>query len=74
MGVRTTGDAKANHYRITPMGAVKPAWLTIEDYASLAEADKLPWKKVALVNIIGYLDFPTKFIAAGLRNSVLRWM
>lgn len=67
-GVKVNGDAKANHYRITPMGAVKPAWLTINDYATLAQADKLPWKKVALVNVMGYLDFPTKFIAAGLRR------
>lgn len=67
-GVKVAGDAKANHYRITPMGAVKPAWLTINDYATLAQADKLPWKKVALVNVMDYLDFPTKFIAAGLRR------
>ena len=67
-GVKVNGDAKANHYRITPMGAVKPAWLTIDDYATLTEAGKLPWRKVALVNVIGYLDFPTKFIASGLRK------
>ncbi|MDO4511071.1 MAG: glycerol-3-phosphate dehydrogenase subunit GlpB [Bacteroidales bacterium] len=67
-GVKVNGDAKANHFRITPMGAVKPAWLTIDDYATLNAADKLAWKKVALVNVIGYLDFPTKFIAAGLRK------
>lgn len=67
-GVHTVGSAKANHYRITPMGAVKPTWLTIDDYATLDEAGKLPWKKVALLNVVGYLDFPTKFVASGLRK------
>ena len=67
-GVKISGNAKANHFRLTPMGAVKPAWLTIDDYVTLDEADKFPAKKVALVNIIGYLDFPTKFIANGLRK------
>lgn len=68
-GVPVQGSAKANHYRITPMGVMKPAWLTIGDFATAEQANSLPWKKVALVNVIGFLDFPTKFIAAGLRKA-----
>lgn len=66
-GVKTNGKADANHCRLTPLGAVKPAWLSQEDYLTI-DGDKLAWNKVALMNIIGYLDFPTKFIAEGLRK------
>ena len=68
-GISLIGTAAANHYRITPMGVLKPAWLTLADYATTERATALPWKKVALINAIGCLDFPTKFIAAGLRKA-----
>lgn len=57
------GTATKNHYRITPMGTLKPTWLTTTEYAVSDVPDKLPWKKVAIFNIIGFLDFYPKFIA-----------
>lgn len=66
-GIKTSGKANANHKRLTPIGAVKPTWLTLDGYLTL-DGDTLPYKKVALMNVIGYLDFPTKFIADGLRQ------
>ncbi|WP_407402600.1 anaerobic glycerol-3-phosphate dehydrogenase subunit GlpB [Sodaliphilus sp.] len=66
-GVKTTGKAGKNHNRLTPLGAVKPTWLTMEDYITI-DGGKINYKQVALMNIIGYLDFPTKFIADGLRK------
>ncbi|MBQ0119642.1 MAG: anaerobic glycerol-3-phosphate dehydrogenase subunit B [Bacteroidales bacterium] len=66
-GIKTTGKAGKNHNRLTPLGAVKPTWLTMEDYITI-DGDKINYKQVALMNIIGYLDFPTKFIADGLRK------
>ncbi|MCQ2287590.1 MAG: anaerobic glycerol-3-phosphate dehydrogenase subunit B [Muribaculaceae bacterium] len=66
-GIKVNGRATANHNRLTPIGAVKPAWLTLDEYLTF-DGDKLQCKKVALMNIIGYLDFPTKFIAEGLRK------
>ncbi len=67
-GIKTKGDAQANHYRLTPMGALKPTWLTIADYVTLDTPTTAPWKKVLVANIMGYLDFPTKFVVAGLRR------
>ena len=29
-GIHTTGNAEKNHYRITPMGTLKPTWLSID--------------------------------------------
>jgi glycerol-3-phosphate dehydrogenase subunit B len=64
-GINLVGDEAKNHYRLTPMGVTKPAWLTVDDYFTLDKA-AVEAKKILLVNIKGYLDFPTKFIAAGL--------
>lgn len=66
-GIKTTGKAVANHHRLTPIGAVKPTWLSLDGYLTI-DGEKLQYNKVALMNIIGYLDFPTKFIADGLRK------
>lgn len=66
-GIATTGCHDSNHMRITPIGTIKPTWLSLNGQLTIAN-DKAPIKKVALVNIIGYLDFPTKLIAHGLRE------
>ena len=66
-GITTTGNASANHWRVTPIGAIKPTWLSVDGMATVPSSQAMPWKRVALVNIINYLDFPTKFLAAGLR-------
>ncbi|MBP5687438.1 MAG: glycerol-3-phosphate dehydrogenase subunit GlpB [Muribaculaceae bacterium] len=67
-GIATTGDANVNHWRITPIGGLMPTWLSMEGMAIVQDPDQMPWKRVALVNIANYLDFPTKFLAAGLRE------
>lgn len=67
-GVKVTGNSAQNHYRFTPLGTLKPAWLTTEGYAVSQQRDVLPWKKTELLNIQGFLDFPTEFIATNLKK------
>ena len=67
-GIQTIGSAERNHYRITPMGTLKPTWISIKGMATCKMGEKLAHKKVALVNIAGFLDLPTNFILAGLSN------
>lgn len=67
-GIASTGDAAANHWRITPIGGLMPTWLSLNGMATVDSPNTVEWKRVALVNIVNYLDFPTKFLAAGLRN------
>ena len=67
------GNATANHWRITPMGVAKPAWLTLSENVRIDSLDKLPAKRVALMCIRGYFDveaveFTTDDITA-LRRS-----
>lgn len=67
-GVAVQGEVQRNHRRFTPLGELKPTWLTLEGYAVSREADRLPWKKAALFNIAGFLDFYTGFIVSGLEK------
>lgn len=62
-GIEVNGDAERNHLRITPMGTLKPTWLTFSDFTQLSSPHDIAGKKVLVVNIAGFLDFNTKFVA-----------
>lgn len=66
IGITLKGTKDANHWRITPLGVLKRAWLTMDEYAAIPSDGKVPWKKVALLNVDGFLDFHPRYIAAGL--------
>lgn len=74
LGIGVTGDAYANSWRITPTGERKPSWLTLDDFTPLASRDSKIGDKILIVNILGYLDFNTKFLADSFekQNSVCR--
>lgn len=65
-GIKTIGEASHNHYRITPMGVTKPAWLTLDGIATATTPDSLPWSKVCLINLEGFIDYPIDFVANGM--------
>lgn len=66
VGIELKGDAGLNHWRITPLGLMKPAWLTLDEYASIPSDGQISWKKVAILNVDGFLDFHASYIAAAL--------
>ncbi len=68
-GINVVGSEQRNHYRMTPFGIFKPAWLTLNDYLTVNDSESLPWKRVALINLRGYLDFYPKFIANNLAKK-----
>ncbi len=68
-GISLHGDEKRNHYRLTPIGMFKPAWLSMEGYATVDTYKPIPWEKVLVVNIQGYLDFYPQFLASGLEKA-----
>ena len=65
-GIEMTGSANANHWRITPMGVAKPAWLTLNDHLRIDDLSNLPAKRLALMSIRGYLDQPNAMLAQGV--------
>lgn len=68
-GVELQGSADKNHYHFTPMGTMKPSWLTISDFDCYDNEAPFKGKKVMLLNISGFLDFNTKFIADALETA-----
>ena len=67
-GINMEGNTSANHWRITPMGVAKPAWLTLSDHLRIDNLDNLPAKRVALMCIRGFFDEPNGMLAQGLRD------
>ncbi|MBQ8863370.1 MAG: glycerol-3-phosphate dehydrogenase subunit GlpB [Rikenellaceae bacterium] len=66
MNITLRGSALRNHYRLTPLGVLKPAWLTMDEYVRVESADQMPWSRVAICDIAGFLDFQPDFLASGL--------
>ena len=65
-GVTLTGNARQNHWRITPLGVLKPAWLSLRGMATATRPDRLPWQHATLLNLKGFVDFPIHFVAHNL--------
>ncbi len=63
LDIFTKGSAEKNHFRITPMGNLKPTWLTLDEYAISPDSGTLPWKKVAIFNAEGFMDFYPRSVA-----------
>lgn len=62
-GISTQGDHEENHYRVTPMGTLKPTWLTLKNLLISENEKCLPIQHPGIFNITGFLDFYTQFIA-----------
>lgn len=68
MGIELEGCATQNHYRVTPLGVLKPAWLTLSEYLRVENPEQMPWKRVAICDVEGFLDFQPDFLASGLAS------
>jgi len=67
-GILMEGSTAANHWRITPMGVAKPAWLTLKSHLAIDDIKQLPCKRLALMCIKGFFDEPNGMLANGLRE------
>lgn len=65
-GLVGQGGVAHNHFRMTPIGSLRPTWFTLDDYLTVQTPESFPYKKVLLVNVPGFLDFPVSLIADGL--------
>lgn len=68
-GIKVKGQASQNHCRISPMGVFKPTWLTMDEYVTVPSPSQTLYNKVLLVNIFGFLDFPSRFVEDGLERA-----
>lgn len=67
VGLHVQGSSEKNHFRITPLGELKPTWLTMPQFAITHNDSLLPWKKVCLINIKGFLDFHPEFVSEAFK-------
>ena len=67
-GIIMEGNATANHWRITPMGIAKPAWLTLFGHLHIDDLNQLPARRVALMCVRGFFDQPNGMLANGLQE------
>jgi len=65
-GLNCSGKADQNHFVLTPMGTMKPTWLTLDDFTRFEQKDAFPWKQAVILNFTGFVDFHTLFIKDGL--------
>ena len=68
-GIATLGDGQKNHYRLTPIGGLKPAWLTIEGFLTAESAKAFPYQHVTLIDVEGFLDLPVAFLKDSLEQA-----
>lgn len=71
-GLDFTGEAEANHGRLTPVGTIKPTWLTLSPLATTEGFQPAACNHVAIVNIAGFLDLPTDFMRHEIEKSAQR--
>ncbi len=68
-GIRVKGTSSQNHYRYTPMGTLRPTWLTFSEMATAESKTRKLGDKVLVANFPGFLDFNTSFVIEALRKQ-----
>lgn len=63
VGVTLNGEVERNHYRLSPIGISKLAWMSFDEFMPIFSADVIASVKTLLINFEGFLDFYPKFIA-----------
>ena len=67
-GLTGHGGVAHNHFRLTPIGSLRPTWFTLDDYLTVSSPESFPYRKVLLVNVPGFMDFPMSLITEGLKR------
>lgn len=65
-GIATIGDSEANHYIMTPTGAMRQCWLSVEGMVTSKDGKSLDFGRALILCPEGFLDFYTQFVAESL--------
>lgn len=63
------GSYQQNHWRITPLGALRTAWLSPKHSPILGWQQDFPYKKLAIIGIEGYHDYQPELFADNLKQQ-----
>lgn len=67
-GLQLVGSYRQNHLRVTPLGTRRATWLSPEEVPTLPLQGTLPWQRVVVVGIEGFLDFQPQLVASSLQE------
>ncbi|MFC0309873.1 glycerol-3-phosphate dehydrogenase subunit GlpB [Gallibacterium trehalosifermentans] len=63
------GEEEQNHYRVTPLGSLQPAWLSPQQVPTLPmTGEKFPYHSLMILGIEGFHDFQPHLLAANLQQ------
>ncbi len=65
-GIRLSGQCDKNGWRLTPSGSLQQARFALEEATLFTSPDELKARKALIINVPGFLDFNTAFLADGL--------
>ncbi|MFI8416193.1 glycerol-3-phosphate dehydrogenase subunit GlpB [Serratia sp. NPDC078593] len=68
-GLPLQGDRRNNHLRITPLGTRRATWLSPQAIPTTPLGGALPWHKIAVIGIEGFLDFQPQMAASSLEQQ-----
>jgi glycerol-3-phosphate dehydrogenase subunit B len=68
-GLALVGSCQQNHLRVTPLGTRRTTWLSPNEVPVSALEEPLPWKRVLVAGIEGFLDFQPHLVANSLAEQ-----
>ncbi|PHI27976.1 glycerol-3-phosphate dehydrogenase subunit GlpB [Budvicia aquatica] len=68
-GLSFTGNVAQNHMRMTPLGTQRATWLSPTEVPTSTIGEALPWKRIAIIGIEGFLDFQPQLAAGSLEGK-----
>lgn len=63
------GSTAQNHLRVTPLGGLRPSWLSPNSVPTVQGDAPFPHKKIAILGIEGYHDFQPQLLAENLKQN-----
>lgn len=69
-GLNLQGEGTNNHLRITPLGTRRATWLSPQAIPTLPLTGQLPWRRIAVIGIEGFLDFQPQMAADSLSREL----
>lgn len=68
-GMQMQGSSEHNHLRVTPLGTRRATWLSPQAIPTTELGGVLPWRKLAVLGIEGFLDFQPQMAASSLAEE-----
>lgn len=60
------GTCDKNHFRVTPLGGLRPTWLSPNSVPIVTNEEMFPHRKITVLGIEGYHDFQPQLLAENL--------